>query len=74
MNTFEMKLDDITIKHSHDMKVLGITLNDQLNWKNHVLIGQQSIIKQLKTRIYTLKKILPYMDLRMRKSYTTVIF
>ena len=53
---FKIEIGKTEIKNSNQMNILGITINDQLNWKQHTETGQASLIQQLKTRIFTLKK------------------
>ena len=71
---FKIEIGTTEIKNSNQMNILGITINDQLNWKQHTEIGQSSLIRQLKIRIYTLSKILKFMDDKMRISYTNAIY
>ena len=45
-----IKIEDEIIKHYQIVKILGMTLNDCLDWSDHVSIGYDSLISQLKHR------------------------
>ena len=44
------------------MIILGLKINEKLDWKSYVAKGSNSLIRQLKARIFTLTKVLSFMD------------
>ena len=54
-------LEDIVIKNSNKINVLGTIHNDSITWKNTMILGSKSILNQLKVINYTLSKIVKYM-------------
>ena len=50
LKEINIKLNDTSISHSKKVKVLGTTFNENLNWKDHLEIGNNCLITQLKQR------------------------
>ena len=73
-DNFKIEVGTTVINNSNQMNILGITINDQLKWKQHTEVGQSSLIRQLKIRLFTLNKILIFMDEKMRITYTNAIY
>ena len=55
---FKIKINDKEIVNSNEINVLGMKINNQLNWKATLVQGNDSLLNQLKVRNYTLKKSL----------------
>ena len=73
-DNFKIEVGTTVINNSNQMNILVITINDQLKWKQHTEVGQSSLIRQLKIRLFTLNKILRFMDEKMRITYTNAIY
>ena len=56
---------------TNQVKILGTTMNDNLNWDNHI---ENEIIPSLKNRNRTLKQITKFMDPKFRTQYINSIF
>ena len=48
-------------------KLLGGLISQNLKWTYHILLGEDSIVKQLGTRLNALKKISKVADFKTRK-------
>ena len=56
------------------MNILGMQIDENLNWKNMTTEGNKSLLANLRIRYYTLSKVLKYVDNEMKIKYTTAIF
>jgi len=49
---YELKINDITIKSKHTMKALGVTLDQNLNWEQHISnVSKQCSISNMGFRV-----------------------
>ena len=64
--------EDIT--HSSKLKILGIEIEESLNWKYYLVDGPQSILKQIKTRLNSLKLLKKYSTVQQMKQFANGIF
>ena len=70
-DNFEVEIQGKLIKHSRSVKILGTTLNENLNWEDHLT---RELIPSLKNRIRTLKLTIKYMKDDFKFFYTNAIF
>ena len=63
--------DDIL--HSSKLKILGIEIEETLNWKYYLTDGPQSILKQIKTRLNSLKLLKRYSTIPQMKQFANGI-
>ena len=69
-------MDGKEITATNSEKLLGVVVNDQLTWKNH-LYGdkdREGLIPQLAKRIGMLKRLAKYMSKEKLKSFSSGIF
>ena len=50
-------IDGNKIEHVKSIKVLGTTFNEKLNWNDHLNIGKDSLVSQMKKRLNSLRMI-----------------
>ena len=72
-NNFNVKIEGETINNSTQMKVLGLKLNDRLDWADTTTVGKESLLHQLRLRNFSLSKIAKYMSISMRIRMTNAI-
>ena len=60
-----MKTDNIELENTSSEKLLGITLDSKLNFKEHL----EGIIKKASRKVNVLSRITPYMNLTKRKFF-----
>ena len=58
-----MKIDNIELENTSSEKLLGITIDSKLNFKEHL----EGIIKKASRKVNVLSRITPYMNLTKRK-------
>lgn len=63
----ELKVGDKIIQHKRTINILGITVNDQLNWNDHILQGPKSLASQIKNRTNILRKLVKITPLKFAK-------
>ena len=76
INEVKIRVDGKEIVESSSEKLLGVVINNELTWKNH-LYGDdehQGLIPQLSQRIGVLKKISKYMSKEKLKFFANGIF
>ena len=73
-SSFSIKIGEKEIKHSETMKLIGNTINDQLNFDNMIIHGNDSLENQLKNRLRSIELISKYMKPDLRKQYVSSIF
>ena len=56
-NMVSMQADNHTIMPSKQEKLLGCIVSDNLKWKQHILENEQSMVRQLTSRINGLSMI-----------------
>ena len=66
-------LENKIIKHSQNIKILGTIFNDCLDWSDHVSIGYDSLISQLKRRKHTVLTMAKYVDNNFAIKYANSI-
>ena len=66
--------DKKTVVPSKSHKYLGITVTDNLKWNNQLIYSKNSLSKQLVTRLSALRKIRPFVRLRLMKQLTNGLF
>ena len=64
--------EDLT--HSADIKILGITIQDNIKLNKWVETGKDSLLKQLRTRYTALKSLTKYTKGDFRKQLANAIF
>ena len=52
-----MQAGNHTIIPSKQEKLLGCMVSDNLKWRNHILVGDQAIVKQLRSRVNALSML-----------------
>lgn len=62
-----LKVGDKTIKHTRTLNLLGITVNDKLNWHDHISQGNKSLATQIKNRTNVLRKIVKLTNFNFAK-------
>ena len=69
-------IDNERVTETTSEKLLGIVLNHELTWKNHIYGDNENrgLIPQLNSRVGLLKKLSGYMDKRQLKYFTQGIF
>ena len=68
-----IEIEDKIIRNSTEINILGMKINDKLNWKSSLVQGNESLLHQLKIRNYTLKKVSKFLDPTMKKMYANAI-
>ena len=68
---FTIKLNGEVIKHSTEVKVLGIKISDSLMWDRHV---EKVLIPQIRNRIRIFRQVAKYMGSKFRRMYANVIY
>ena len=53
----KIEVNGEVIKHNRTIKILGTTMNENLDWNSHLNEGNSSLISQLKQRLNSLKII-----------------
>ncbi len=61
-----MQADEHTIRPSKQEKLLGCIVSDNLKWKKHILDHEQSMIKQLTSRVNGLSMITSKADFKTK--------
>ena len=62
-----IKIDNIELENTSSEKLLGITIDSKLNFKEHL----EGIIKKASRKVNVLSRITPYMNLTKRKFFTS---
>ena len=62
------------IKPKASLKFLGVTLAEDLHWKQFLTDGPNNLFSQLKTRISAIKKLRSSMSFTFAKTFATAIF
>ena len=62
-NELTVKINEVQIKNSQSEKLLGITIDNDLKFEDHI----NNICRKASAKISALSRIAPYMDLRKRK-------
>ena len=65
-----MKIDNIELENTSSEKLLGITIDSKLNFKEHL----EGIIKKASRKVNVLSRITPYMNLTKQKLLTNSFF
>ena len=68
---FEVKLKGKVVKHSKEIKVLGIKITDNMMWDRHV---ENILIPQLKNRVRTYGLISKYLGPKFRRIYANACY
>ena len=68
-----IKIGKAEIGHTKIIKILGTKFNDQLNWQDHIDIGTNSLISQLKQK-NAIKRIEQFVDKNCLLKYINAIF
>ena len=68
---FQLELGGKTVKHSQEIKVLGITIHDTLMWDKHVI---SNLVPQLNNRVITFSKLSKYLDQKFQTIYSNSIY
>ena len=50
----EIEINGEIIKHNKKVKILGTTINENLDWNSHLNEGSSSLLPQLKQRLNSL--------------------
>ena len=66
--------DKDDIKHSPNIKILGIIIQDNLKLNHWIEVGKESILNQLRTRNTALKKIAKLADFKHRRTLANALF
>ena len=74
LKILNIEINNVKIKHTKTIKILGTTLNDNLNFEDHVSKGNQSIIAQLKQRKNAIERIIYNCDKHFALQYANAIF
>ena len=69
-NELTVKINEAHIKNSQSEKLLGITIDNNLKFEDHI----NNICRKASVRISGLLRIAPYMDLPERKQIMNVFF
>ena len=62
------------IRTSQSEKLLGGLINQNLKWTDHIMLGEESLVKKLGTRITALKQIGKVADFKTRKMLANGLF
>ena len=62
-NELTVKINEVQIKNSQSEKLLGITIDNDLKFEDHI----NDICRKASAKISALSRIAPYMDLPKRK-------
>ena len=69
-----MQAGEFIVQQSSDEKLLGGTVSNDLKWKKHLLFSDQSVVKQLATRLSGLAMISRRSDFKSRLMIANGIF
>ena len=69
-NKLPVKINEVQIKNSQSEKLLGITIDNYLKFEDHL----NNMCRKASTKISTLSRIAPYMDLPKRKQIMDALF
>ena len=61
-NNIQLTLNNCIIKNQRTMKILGITLSNELSFDTHLWDGQTNVIKSMYTKIALLKTVKPFIS------------
>ena len=59
------------IKHTTTFKYLGITINDDMKWNQHIIKSKESLVKQMHTRLNSIKMLKKHLDINTLKKIGT---
>ena len=66
-------IDNNYIRNQENIKILGTTLNNKLNWNSHILEGKGALLSQLKQRLNSIKVISKYISRSFAKQMTNAL-
>ena len=58
----ELILENSTIKHQPNIKVLGVTLSDNMSFDSHLCTGESNMVKTINKKTAMLKTLKPYIS------------
>ena len=62
-----VQIDDIILKHTGSLKILGTTVSEDLKWNMHLRTGKNSLLKQLKIRAASIRNIRNKVNVKFAK-------
>ena len=68
---FKMVVQEKTITHQKNLKILGNIFNENLDWNDHV---NKEVLPSLRNRARSLKLVNKYINPKFRLNYSTAIF
>ena len=60
----ELIIGDVVIKHQNTMKILGLTLSDDLKYDEHLFKGKQNMVKSINAKSAIIRLIKPFIPVK----------
>ena len=57
-DTLNLSLNGVALKQTHEVKCLGLIIDENLTWKSHI----ENVVKKVKSSLRILKKAKPYVN------------
>ena len=74
LKKLNISINNINFKHTNNIKILGTTINDNLDWSSHLENGKDSLFKNLKLRKNMIYHLARKVSKTFAKQYANAIY